>query len=112
MVTKEQFMKGLYDFIERDMVPKSSGNYKIILNVAKAAIKHNPDAVFNTIKANGFISMLGVFDENDHIDVESLSHILSEGFGSDEFEFGFKFLGKEYCLHLSGTDIQTLKRYM
>ena len=112
MVTKEQFIKAIHAFIENDMLPKAEGNYKIILNTARVAMRYKSDAIFDLIKKNSLVSMLDVVDENDNVDVEMLARILSEGFGSDEFCFGFKFFGREYVMHFSAADIQTIKRYM
>lgn len=112
MATKEQLMKAVHTFIENDMLQKAEGNYKIILNVAKAAIRRKPDLVFEKIKSNSLISMLGVIDEHDNIDIDTLVEILSEGFGSEEFSFAFSFFGREYAMHFSAADIQTIKRYM
>lgn len=112
MATKEQLMKAIHTFIENDMLPKAEGNYKIILGVAKAALHFKPDSVFEVIKKNSIVEMLGVIDEHDNIDMDTLVKILSEGFGSEEFRFAFRALGKEYAMHFSAADIQTIKRYM
>lgn len=112
MATKEQLMKAISTFIENDMLPKAEGNYKIILNVAKVVMQHKPDRVFEVIKKNSIIEMLGVIDEHDNIDMDTLVKILSDGFGSEEFSFVFSFFGREYVMHFSAADIQTIKRYM
>lgn len=112
MATKEQFMKAIHTFLENDMLPKAEGNYKIILNIAKAAMQHKPDLIFEKIKSNSLISMLSVIDEHDNVDVDTLAKILSDGFGSEEFSFAFSFFGREYAMHFSAADIQTIKRYM
>ena len=112
MATKEQLTQAIHTFIDNDMLPKAEGNYKIILGVAKAALRFKPDSVFEVIKNNSAVKMLGVIDEYDNIDMETLVKILSEGFGSEEFCFTFRVLGKEYAMHFSAGDIQTIKRYM
>lgn len=112
MATKEQLIKAIHTFIENDMLPKASGNYKIILNTAKVAMQRKPDAVFDLIKKNSLISMLDVIDDKNNVDVDTLATILSEGFGSEEFGFDFRFFGREYTMHFSAADIQTIKRYL
>lgn len=112
MVNKERFLHAVSTFIENDMVRDAKGNHKIILGIAKAAIRRNPDGVFNALKDNGFVSLLGVIDDHDNVDVDMLVDILSEGFGSDEFSIKFHLLGTEYNIHLSASDMQTIKRYM
>lgn len=112
MATKEQFMNAISSYIEHDMLPNASGNYKIILNIAKAAMQHAPDAVFDRIKNNSLISMLGVIDEQNNVNTDLLATVLASGFGRDEFAFSFAAFGKEYTLHFSADDVQTIKRYM
>lgn len=112
MTSKEQIIRAIRTFIDNDMLPKAEGNYKIILGLAKAALIHRADAVFETIKNSSLVSMLGVIDDHDNVDVDMLSQILSEGLSSNEFELKFKFLTSEYIMHISAADIQTIKRYI
>lgn len=112
MTSKEQFIKAIHTFIENDMLPKATGNYKIILNIVKVAMQYKAAAIFDAVKKNSFISMLNIIDDHDNVDIEMLTQILSEGFGSEEFCFTFDFFGKEYAMHFSAADIQTIKRYM
>jgi hypothetical protein len=44
--------------------------------------------------------------------VDLLARILTEGFGADEFNLGFKLLGGEYKIYLSAEDIRALKGYI
>ena len=112
MANKEEIVKAIRMFIDNDALPKAEGNYKIILNLAKSALIHRADAVFNAIKNNSLISMLGVIDEHDNVDIDALVQILSDGLGSNEFTLKFKVFTSEYVMHFSAADIQTIKRYI
>jgi hypothetical protein len=112
MVTQEQFVNAICVFIDNDMLPKAEGNYKIILNIAKAAMRIKPSIIFDVLKNNSFISMLNVVDEYNNVDADMLAKILTEGLGSDEITLTFGFFGNEYNMHFSAVDIQTVKRYM
>ena len=112
MATKEQLLRAIYKFIDNDMLPKADGNYKIILGIAKTALNHKADSVFNAIKNNSVISMFNIIDENDNVDVESLANILTEGMGSNEFTLSFKLFTSTYVMHFSSADIQTIKNYI
>lgn len=112
MVTKTELLNAISLFIDNDMLPKAEGNYKIILRAAKVAMQYKPDLVFERIKNNSLVSMLGVIDEQDNVDADMLAKMLTEGFGSDELSFSFAFFGKEYTMHFSAADIQTIKRYL
>lgn len=112
MTTKENLLNAISTFIEKDVLPKTAeGNMRIILRSAQAAIKLKPDAVFSAIKNNSAVAMLGAVDEAGNVDVDVLSKVLTEGFGSDEYTHTFRLFGKEYTLHLSSADIQTIIKY-
>lgn len=112
MVNSKQVINGVMLFMDNHMIPKAEGNYKIILRTAKAAMMISPDKFWNIIKDNSLISMLGVIDENEYVDINLLADILIEGIGNEEFNFAFKFLGNEYKIYLSKDDIHTLKNYI
>lgn len=111
MANKNQVINGVMTFMENHMIPKAEGNYKIILRTAKAGMMIVPDKIWNLIKNNTLIEMLGVI-EGDDVDVRLLADILSEGFGGDEFTLAFEFFGDSYKIHLSKDDIHTLKNYI
>lgn len=112
MVNSKQVINGVMLFMDNHMIPKAEGNYKIILRTAKAGMMIAPDKFWNIIKDNALISMLGVIDENERVDIDTLANILSEGFGNEEFNLAFRFLGNEYKIFLSKDDIHTLKNYI
>jgi len=112
MASKEQLIKAIYTFIDNDMLSKAEGNYKIILGIAKAAINHRADRVFNAIKNNSLVSMFDIIDEHDNVDVDTLAKVLTDGMGSNEFTLSFKVLTSTYSMHFSAADVQTIKRYI
>lgn len=112
MVTKEQLMRAVTMYIDNDMIPKAEGNHKIILRTASAAIKLNPNAIFERLKNNELVAMLGVIDQNGNIDDDMVTRVITDGFGADEFTFSFALFGKEYIFHFSSGDIHSIKKYM
>lgn len=112
MINKDQFMRGIISFIDNEMLPHSEGNYRVILRMAKTAILIKPDGVFNTIKNNSLVSMFGVIDENDRIDIDTLARVLAGGIDKDEFIIKFKILGVDYSLGFTANDIETAKNYI
>lgn len=111
MVNKHQVINGIITFMDNHMIPKAEGNYKIILRMARAGMQIAPDKIWDAIKSNGLIEMLGVI-KGDEADIDSLSRILSEGMGSDEFGLSFRLLGEEYKIFLSGEDIKAVRSYI
>jgi hypothetical protein len=111
MVHKDQVISGVMMFMDNNMIPNAKDNYKIILRTVRAGLAIAPEKIWDIIKDNAIISMTGAV-QNDHIDIDLLARILTEGFGADEFNMGFKLLGGEYKIFLSGDDIRALKGYI
>ena len=111
MVHKNQVINGIMSFMDNHMIPKAEGNYKIILRTAKAGMMLAPEKVWEIIKNNSLIEMIGIV-EDDTIDIRLLADILAEGLNGDEFALTFNVLGSTYKMHLSKDDIHTLKNYI
>lgn len=111
MVHKNQVISGVMAFMDNNMIPNAKDNYKIILRTIRAGMAIAPEKIWDLIKDNTIIGMTGAIQE-DQIDIDLLARILTEGFGADEFNMGFKLLGGEYKIFLSGDDIRTLKGYI
>lgn len=111
MVNKQRVINGIIMFMDNHMIPKAEGNYKIILRMAKSGMQIAPDKIWEAVKNNPLIEMLGVI-KGDEADIDALNRILTEGVGSDEFNLGFKLLGEEYKIFLSSDDIRAVKSYI
>lgn len=111
MVHKNQVVNGVIMFMDNHMIPKAEGNYKIILRVARAGMQVAPEKIWDAVKSNSLVEMLGVI-HGDEADLDLIGRILNEGMGADEFSFSFKVLGEEYKIFLSAEDIRTVKSYI
>lgn len=112
MANKHQVINGLILFMDNHMIPKAEGNYRVILRTARAGMQIAPDKIWDTIKTNTLVQMLGVIHDDDTVDINSLARILSEGFDKDEFCIAFDVLNKEYKIFLTAEDVTTLKSYI
>ena len=111
MVHKDKVINGVMAFMDSNMIPNAKDNYKIILRTIRSGMSIAPEKAWDLIKNNAIIAMTGAV-QGDHIDVDLLGRILMEGIGNDEFNLGFKLIGKEYKIFISGDDIRTLKGYI
>lgn len=112
MATKHQVQNGIILFMDNHMIPEAKGNYKIILRGAKAVMAIKFDSIFETLKNNTLISMAGIIDDDDNVDITAAARILHDAFGTDEFSYSFNLLGETYSIHLSADDIGTIKNYI
>lgn len=111
MANKHQVINGIMMFMDNHMIPKAEGNYKVILRTAKAGMMMAPDKIWETIKGNSLIEMVGAV-KGDSIDIDLLGEILKEGFDTEGFCFEFELLGSHYKIHFDKDDINTLKNYI
>ena len=111
MVHKNQVISGIMAFMDNNMILNAKDNYKIILRTLRASMTIAPDKVWDLVKDNAILTMTGTV-QDDQVDVDLLARILTEGFGGDEFNLGFKLLGGEYKIYLSAEDIRALKGYI
>ena len=111
MVHKDKVISGVMAFMDNHMIPNAKNNYKVILRTIRAGITIAPEKIWELIKNNAIIAMTGAVEE-DYVDVDLLARILMEGLGNDEFNLGFKLLGGEYKIFLTGEDIRALKGYI
>lgn len=111
MVRSKQVIDGIILFMDNHMIPKAEGNYKVILRTAKAGMMIAPEKIWEVIKNNTLVSMLGVV-KDDEVDINLLADVLHEGIGSEGFTFEFSLLGSTYKIHLEKDDITTLKNYI
>ena len=111
MVNKHQVINGIMAFMDNNMIPTAKDNYKIILRTVRAGMSIAPDKFWDLIKDNAIIAMTGAVD-GDRVDIDLLARILADGFGSDEFSLGFKLLGGDYKIYLTGDDVRVLKSYI
>ena len=112
MVSKNQLLTALDRYIASDMIPNVTGNYKVILKIARAALAMKPDVVFQAVRSNPLVTMLDLVDEADNVDLDTLVQILSEGLSADEFTLAFHLLGKDYAFHFSADDVRKIKSYI
>jgi hypothetical protein len=108
MANKHQVINGIMLFMDNYMIPKAEGNNKSILGTVRAGMMLAPDKLWETIKTNPLIEMVGAV-EGDELDVELLAEILKEGFSSEGFWLEFTFLGSHCRIHFNKDDVQNLK---
>lgn len=105
MANRQQILKGVAEFIDKSMLLKAEGNYRIILRTVKSGILISPDT-FWTMIVN---TPIGKLLDSDDVDIDTLEEILTEGLGNNELELQFKLLGSEYKIYLSADDVHKLK---
>ena len=111
MAHKHKVINGIMLFMDNHMIPKAEGNYKVILRTARAGMMIAPDKIWEVVKNNPLIEMVGAID-GDELDVELLGEILKEGFDTEGFCFEFEFLGSHYKIHFDKDDIVSIKNYI
>lgn len=111
MANKDQVKKGVLDFIEKDMIPHATGNYKIVLRGVKAVASIRFEALFDKFAAIPLMALANVV-EGDTIDLDLAASVLQEALSNEEFSYTFSLLGDTYSIHIGSGDVGKLKTYI
>ena len=72
MATITQIQNGIARFIDEDIVPMLPGWRRFAVGAAAGLILARAGGIFNDLKNNEFVKMLGVIREDDTVDLDSL----------------------------------------
>lgn len=72
MIPYKQVANGAAKYIDSEIVPKMNGFSKIAVGVMLAEAVKKGDHIVERMKAMPIITMLGIVDEEDKIDVETI----------------------------------------
>lgn len=103
-------MSAIKTFIDKDMIPAATGNQRIILRMASAAVAASPEAMFNKAANSQMVQAFGVVD-GEMVNIDALAELLTAGLADGEFEFGFRLLGTDYKFFVNANDIRKIKMY-
>lgn len=72
MVSVAQVQQGVRAFVENDILPKIPGWQGVVFGAAVGMALSKSDKLIANLAQNPIVSMLGVIDENDGIDIDAL----------------------------------------
>lgn len=103
-------MQGLEKFINMEMLAKVPGWKKWVVGTGMELAIMNTKQIMEELEHNDFVKMLGVFDDNHHVDVEKLYTALKNQVkDGDKAEIELPLVGK---FTLDRTDIDKLYTYI
>lgn len=110
MITKEQFMNGLIDYADHEVMPILPTSGKWGLGTMIVLAKKKANTVLDELITNPMIGALGLVDDNDHIDDKILIEALSESATKyGKMDVTIPVIG---TLTFSVEDIEKLRKYM
>lgn len=112
MANKNQILGGVISFLDNEMIPAAQGNHKIVLRGAKALVAMRFDNIFKKLKESSIVSMAGLVDEADNVDLDCAARVLQEALGADEFKFSFSLFGQTYEHYFTAEDIGKIKQHI
>ena len=109
MVNYEQVVNGLTKFIDNEIISQLSGNQKILLGIGTGIALRKGNNLFNELKENSIVQMLGLIDESGHIDIETLYEEAKKQVEKETIRIDIPLVG---TLKLNGEDIEKLYGYI
>ena len=109
MITYNKFITGLTEYIDVEIVGKLVGYPKWIFGTLVGVALSRAINIFNTLKENEMIKMLGIIDKENNIDIEVLYTELKKQAHKEAITFDVPMLGS---LTLTETDVDKVYNYM
>lgn len=106
MVTIEQIKAGMSDFAFSTMIPRMDENRQFWAGVSTEFLKRKADHVMRALSKREWAHMIGLFDENGNIDIETAFESMMEQFKRQpKFSTEIPYFG---CFSFTAHDIQEL----
>lgn len=102
-------LNGITTYIDREIVDKISGWQKWVVGSGIGIAMSNSTNVFNELKKNQFVKMLGVIDKDDKIDVEKIYKELKKQARKGAITFDVPLIG---TMTLNEQDVDKLYQYI
>ena len=93
MYEYNKVINGVAKYIDTEIVDKITGWQKWIVGGGVGIALSNATNVFNQLKNNEFIKMLGIIDKNDKIDVDKIYKEIKKQAKKSAITFNAPFLG-------------------
>lgn len=109
MVTLNQVQNGVVKYIDNELIPNINGWQKWVFGALASTAMLKTTNIFNSLKQNEFVKMLGVIDENDNIDIDTLYREFLKQAQKGAVTFDVPMIG---AMTLNHTDVEKLYRYI
>lgn len=112
MVHKNQIMNGIFQFVEREWLPKAgTENDRMAFRVIQSGCRDFPDALWNKVKNYDVVEMSGAI-VGDEADIERLANALIFIIGSGEVRVEIPMIFTKRPILISADDIRMVKSYI
>jgi len=114
MVTSEQFINGVIVYAENELMPIiEKPHQKVCFGVVLGTLKHKAREIFENLKNEKVVKLLGIIDDKGQIDLDSLTSSTIDSinrYSNGKFEFdGGALIGK---FTFADADIKQLCEYI
>lgn len=109
MYEYSKVLNGITTYIDREIVDKINGWQKWVVGSGIGIAMSNSTNVFNELKKNQVVKMLGVIDKDDKIDVEKIYKELKKQARKGAITFDVPLVG---TMTLNEQDVDKLYQYI
>lgn len=109
MYEYSKVLNGITTYIDREIVDKINGWQKWVVGSGIGIAMSNSTNVFNELKKNQVVKMLGVIDKDDKIDVEKIYKELKKQARKGAITFDVPLVG---TITLNEQDVDKLYQYI
>ena len=99
MIPYNQVVNGVTKYIDSEILPKVEGLSKIVVGVVLAGAVKKGDALVEQIKAIPIVKMIGIVDDENRVDIETIYEELKEQVAKEPLHMELPGVGKVTFTH-------------
>lgn len=99
MVPYNQVVNGITKYIDNEIVPKVEGLSKLAVGIMLASAVKRGDGIVAQMKAIPFVKMLGIVDDDNRVDVETIYEELKKQVSREPISMALPGVGKVSFTH-------------
>lgn len=109
MINYEQFINGLVNYIDNEIIPQINGIKRIAFSVGSSIILKKGNQMFDDFKNNKIIHSLDILDKDNNINIDMLRDEIKDKINEGGETINIPMIGN---LKINKEDINLIYRYM
>lgn len=111
MVSIDQIEKGIANYLDAELIQQlpANGFQRVIAGVGLSLLIKRSSVLAEKVKSNSFIQLLGIFDENGNVDIDTLRDEIKKQMPADGIKIDVPGVG---IVNFTKSDVDSVYSYI
>lgn len=111
MVSIDQIEKGIANYLDAELIQQlpADGFQRVIAGVGLSLLIKRSSVLVEKVKSNSFIQLLGIFDENGNVDIDTLRDEIKKQMPADGIKIDVPSIG---IINFTKNDVDSVYSYI